>query len=254
MEQLSGHVHSLKSLGFGTRGSERGLTSEPFVSIVIPALNEEKNIGDVLRGIRRVMGSYPVSWEMIVVDDGSSDRTIDIANQNGAIVVRNGVNQGKGHALQLGFKHAHGNILVTIDADGSHNPADIGKLVSPILNGVDMTLGSRFVGGNGRDSTKRLHIVGNALINFTFLLVTGKKVSDSQTGFRAFRSKIVEEIKIESEGYQFETELTVKALKKGNIVKEIPVNVKARREGHSHVNPLSDGFKHFKILIQSIAD
>ena len=225
--------------------------SKPAVSVIIPAFNEEKNIDDVLTRLYKAAESNSLPYEIIVVDDGSTDKTKVLACRPEVIVLGNETNQGKGFALQRGFQHAQGDIIVTMDSDGSHDPEDIERLIVPLLNGADVVLGSRFLAGQGNDSTKKLHVFGNILINFLVLVMTGKYITDSQTGFRAYRKKVLQEIDITSEGYHVETELTVKTLRNDNVVEEVPIKINKRMNGCSHLNPLTDGFRIFKTIVKS---
>jgi len=220
------------------------------ISVVIPAYNEEKNIGEILSRTNKTMDSIGMPYEVIVVDDGSTDKTRFLAERQKATILTNGANRGKGHALQQGFKTAFGNIIITMDADGSHQPEEIPKLLKPmLLNGTDVVSGSRFLGRRERGSVKRLHILGNHLFNLLILLLTKKRITDSQTGFRAFKKKVLEEIQLTSEGYQVETELTIKTLKNGYLIQEEPIICERRKDGCSHLNPLWDGFKIFKTIL-----
>jgi len=221
------------------------------VSVVIPAYNEEENIGNILLRTNATLETIGVPYEIIVVDDGSVDETKLMAMQYKATVLSNGTNRGKGYALKTGIQSANGNILVTMDADGSHRPEEIPKLIVPLLNGADAVFGSRFTGKRGQDSTKKLHIFGNNLFNLLIALLSGKHVTDSQTGFRAYKKKIIKEIEITSTGYEVETELTVKSLKNGYIIHEEPITFEKRKDGSSHVNPLFDGIKIFKTIVKA---
>lgn len=232
-------------------GRLRGEHLKPSVSVVIPAFNEEKSIDDVLVRTYKAMESCSLPYEIILVDDGSSDRTSELAYRHKVIVVQNERNEGKGAAFKRGFLRAQGDIVVTMDADGSHDPDDIPKLILPILKGASVVLGTRFSTKDGKESTKRLHVLGNDLINLAILLVTGKRVTDSQTGFRAFRRDLLEQMDITSSGYQVESELTVKALRNGNIVEEVPIKIRKRMNGHSHVNPLTDGLRILKTVMRT---
>ncbi|MGA3193071.1 MAG: glycosyltransferase family 2 protein [Candidatus Bathyarchaeia archaeon] len=223
----------------------------PAVSVVIPAFNEGKSIGDVISKVRTALGLSSVPYEIVVVDDGSSDETGIIARSQNVRVVSNWKNRGKGVALRRGFECALGHIIVTIDADGSHDPRDIGKLVRPILDGADVVLGCRFLDGQGRETTTRLNVFGNSIINFAIWLVTGKKVRDSQTGFRAFRRKVLQEFGISAEGFQVEAELTVKMLMNGNDVREVPITIRKRMDGASRLNPLRDGLKDLLVIMKA---
>ena len=225
--------------------------SNPVVSIIIPAWNEEKNIGLFLKKLNDFLNVTSMSTEIIVVDDGSEDKTSEVALSNRVKLVRNGRNQGKGFALREGFKHACGDIIVTMDADGSHEPKEIEILVKQIVNGADMAMGSRFIGGNGKNSTKRLHLIGNSLINLSIFLATGRYITDSQTGFRACKSNVIKSLRLTSKGYQIETELTVKILRKYDSVIEVPIQALGRLFGKTHVNPLRDGLRILKVIIES---
>ncbi len=223
----------------------------PIVSVVIPAYNEEKTIEKILFRTNKTMETLGIPYEIIVVDDGSSDRTRLLAERHKATVLNNGTNTGKGHALRKGFQNATGNIIITIDADGSHTPEEIPKLLKPLLKGADIVVGSRFLGNREKDSVKKLHIIGNHLFNLLILLLTRKHITDSQTGFRAFKKKVIQEIKLTSKGYEIETELTMKTLKNGYLLQEEPITCEKRKDGYSHLNPLRDGFKIFKNIIKA---
>jgi glycosyltransferase involved in cell wall biosynthesis len=228
--------------------------SNPLISVVIPAFNEESSLGDVLAAVGMTAALDALSFEIIVVDDGSTDKTEKIANGYDVYVLHNDKNRGKGWALQQGFRKAQGDIIVTMDADGSHDPRDIRKLVLPILNGADIVVGSRFASGQGKDSTKRLHIIGNILINFSIFLMTGKKLTDSQTGFRAFKRKVIQDIELDSTGYQVETEFTMKTLRNDNIVKEVPIRIRGRKNGISRLNPILDGVRILTTILRTSAE
>lgn len=226
--------------------------ARPLVSIVIPAFNEQESIGDTLDKAYKMIEPSPFSFEIIVVDDGSTDRTRELAGQHKVTVLTNGTNKGKGVALRRGFGHAQGEIVVTMDADGSHDPADVPKLLLPVLNGATLALGTRFGSEEGKQSTRKLNLFGNGLINLSILLLTGKRITDSQSGFRAMRQSFVRELTLVSDGYEVETEVLVKALRNGNIVKEVPLGISRRKNGHSHLNPLSDGIKIMRTVVKSV--
>lgn len=221
------------------------------LSVVIPAYNEEENIEEILVKTRATMETLQFPYEIIVVNDGSTDKTSFVAEKHKVTVVSNGRNQGKAHALRMGLEKATGDILITMDADGSHRPEEIKKLIVPLLNGADVVMGSRFLGKRKKDAVKRLHIIGNHLFNLMIFILTKKRITDSQTGFRAFTRKVCKETEITSKGYEVETELTVKALRNGYSVQEEQITCEKRREGCSHLNPLRDGIKILKTIIKS---
>ena len=220
------------------------------VSIIIPAYNEEKNLGSVLAELKRYVELVQMDHEIIVIDDGSVDKTKEVASQNGAKVIINKTNQGKGYSLKCGFECAKGEIVVTMDGDGSHDPKDIGKLVFPVLNGTDITVGSRFNTEEGRKTTTRFNLFGNHLISLFFLIMTGNFVNDSQSGFRAYKSEVLKKIEVNSSRFEVETELTLKSIMNGFSVKEVPIFARKRSNGISHVDPMKDGLKIMKQMIR----
>jgi glycosyltransferase involved in cell wall biosynthesis len=144
-------------------------------------------------------------YEVIVVDDGSTDKTRFLAERHKVTVISNGHNHGKGYALQRGLKNVRGELVITMDADGSHRPEDIKCLIDPLMNGADVVMGSRFTGKHEKDSAKKLHIFENKFFNLLIRILTKQYITDSQTGFRAFKKKVLEEIEITCDGYAVET-------------------------------------------------
>jgi len=225
------------------------LFSSTIVSIIIPAHNEEKNLGNVLAELHNDPDLAKIHHEILVVDDGSTDNTKDIASRHEVKVFSNKTNQGKGSSLKVGFEHAKGEFIITMDADGSHDPKDIKKLLWPVLNGSDIAVGTRFNTVEGRRTTTKINLFGNHLINLALMIMTGAVVTDSQSGFRAYKSKVLKEIIICSKGFEIETELTLKPIMNGCSLKEVPIFVRDRTNGLSHVKPFRDGFRIFKELI-----
>ncbi len=219
-------------------------------SVVIPAYNEEKTMGDVLCSTISVMESLRMPFEIIVVDDGSTDNTRRIATRYKATVLSNGKNRGKGYALRNGFKHAKGDIIVTLDADGAHTPKEIPNLIDPLFKGVDIVAGSRFL-GRRKDSTSRLNRLGNFIFNLIILILTGRYITDSQTGFRAFKKEVLKKLNLESVGYEIETEITVKGVKNGLVFQEKPISCRKREYSVSKLKILSDGIIIFKTILRA---
>jgi glycosyltransferase involved in cell wall biosynthesis len=224
----------------------------PLVSLIIPAFNEEKTISKVLSDTAEIMKYLALPYEILMVDDASTDNTLSVALSSKAKVkfFSNETNRGKGYSIRKAAKYAKGDIIVTLDSDGEHNPAEIPALLTPIFNGIDIVAGSRFLGNNGYVTTK-LNRIGNQLFNFSIMLLTGKRVTDSQTGFRAMRRQIFDALILQSDGYEIETEITVKSLINGFSFKEVPVSVERRKHSVSKIKLLPDSKKIMITIIKS---
>jgi glycosyltransferase involved in cell wall biosynthesis len=222
----------------------------PWVSIVIPAYNEGKTIGDVISKVTSVMEKLRVQHEIVVVDDGSTDDTKKVALASNAIVIGDGSNHGKGHAMRKALRQARGEIIVTIDADGEHKPEEIPKLIYPLYNGTDIVAGSRFL-GEGKNFTTKLNQIGNKLLNLAIMMMTGKYITDSQTGFRAFKKPFLNQVILKSNGFEIETEITVLGLRNGFKLEEIPIFCLKREVGKSTMRIALDGFKMFTTILRS---
>lgn len=215
------------------------------ISIIVPTYNEEEAIETVLKDLRNIKMD---DCEIIVVDDGSSDRTYDIAKQFSDVrIIRHGKNRGKGVALKTGFDSAKGSIIVTIDADNTYKANSILNLVKVIEGGQDVVLGSRFKGGVKNMPFLRKY--GNLFFARLISLLTGKEITDASTGLRAFRKDVLKKINIVSKGLSWDIEMTIKALKKGFKVTEVPIEY-SERLGRSKLNPLKDGFHFLKVIIK----
>lgn len=225
----------------------------PSVTIVIPAYNEELSLGSVIEDAKNVLRKMGLSHEIIVVNDGSHDKTPDVARRCGVALINNVKNLGKGAALINGFRRAKGDVVVTMDADGSHKAEDIPFLLHPLINGesVEATVGSRFVYDMGKRSTSSLHLIGNRIINFLILFFTRRFISDSQSGFRAYRRSALWKIALHSSGFDIESEMTIKMLKKGFRIVEVPIRCDPRRNGLTRINSFKDGFNIVKAIVKA---
>ena len=212
------------------------------ISIVIPAYNEGMNIGVVLGDLLRNMEGLLLPTEIIVVDDGSRDDTNDIAAEYGVRIVNNVKNLGKTRALLNGIAETSGSLIVTMDADGSHLAKDIPSLIEPVLSDeADFTIGSRFVNDEGKKSTTRVHLIGNWIINTAIYLMTGKRVSDSQSGFRAYRREVLNSIAIKSMNFEIEAEITIRLIMHGFRHRDVPIDCMPRLSGKTNLRTFRDG-------------
>jgi UDP-N-acetylglucosamine---dolichyl-phosphate N-acetylglucosaminyltransferase len=177
------------------------------LAIVIPAYNEEFSIGQVIQKVQTA--DLPgIEKEIIVVNDGSSDKTGDIARSKGALVIRHLLNRGVGGALGTGFEAAlrrGADVVVTYDADGQHSPDDIGRVIEPIrLGKADAVVGSRMMEPSGMPWTRR---VANHLANWVTLVLLAARTTDSQSGLRAFSRSAAERIRITTNRYEVCSEM-----------------------------------------------
>jgi len=213
------------------------------LTIVIPALNEEIGIGATLDQIYLALNGY--KYTILVVDGNSSDNTVKIAEEKGAIVIFQR-NKGYGDALLTGFHYAYehldASVIVMMDADLTYDPEDIPELLQPILkNGADMVVGNRFK-GLPKSSMPLLNRFGNKLLSWIARQALGVGMRDTQCGIRAFKSEVMEKMDLSSEGMPFATEMLARAKFEGLRIEEVPVAYR-QRMGESKLNPIKDGMK-----------
>jgi glycosyltransferase involved in cell wall biosynthesis len=206
------------------------------IVIGIPAFNEEKNIGAILIKLKNI------SKDIIVCDDGSNDLTAEIAKELGANVISHKRNLGYGAGIRTIFlkaKEINADILITFDADGQHRIEDINTVLKPITNDdADIIIGSRFLDKN--NEIPKYRKIGIKAITSITNSSMGEKLSDSQSGFRAYNKKILENITPSESGMGVSTEILIKASKNKFRIKEVPIIVSYEGETSTH-NPVSHG-------------
>jgi glycosyltransferase involved in cell wall biosynthesis len=217
------------------------------VIAAILCLNEEQFINDIVTRARRYVD------RVIVIDDGSTDDTVKVAQAAGAHVIRHGERQGAGAATKSAFeaaKTSNADILVTLDGDGQHNPDEIPQVLAPVLcNEADMVIGSRFLQPNINQSrlisTNLNHVpkyrkFGINVITWLYNFGSKVKVSDSQSCFRAHSRRLLEAINITEKGFGFSVEVLIKARREGFVIAEVPISCIYHSEGSS-LNPVIHG-------------
>jgi len=206
--------------------------STPTITVVVPTRDEEGLVGEIVDSVR------PYADEVLVIDGHSRDRTREIAAEHNARVILDR-GRGKGDALRLAFDEARGDIVVFIDADGSHDPKDIPAMVAPIVRGeADMVVGSRGKGGSDElhgTFEQLIRYVGSQLIMLAINYRWNVRLTDSQNGFRAIRRQVGKSLGLTSNLTTIEQEMTMKALKQGYRVGEIASHEYERRWGKSKV-------------------
>lgn len=192
------------------------------LTVIIPVYNESKTILEVIRRVKEVS----FEKEIIVVDDCSTDGTSDLLRTNGEglKLLFHEINQGKGAAIRTALPHITGEITIIQDADLEYRPSEYPQLIAPILNGVaDVVYGSRFQGGTHR-VLYFWHAVGNKIITTLSNMLTDLNLSDMETGYKVFRSEVLKAMKIESNRFGFEPEVTAKIAKMGCRIYEVPIS------------------------------
>ena len=219
-------------------------TNPVALSIVIPAKNEAATIADVVASAR---SEYPEA-EIIVVDDGSTDATADLAEAAGASVVRHPESLGNGAAVKSGARAATGEILAFMDGDGQHDPRELGKLLARLDEGYQMAIGARDSGSHA--SVGRLF--ANGVYNEIASRLTGSRIADLTSGFRAVRASMFKQfLYLLPNGFSYPTTITMAFLRSGYPVCFEPITA-AERSGKSHIRPIRDGIR-FLVIIFKIA-
>jgi len=223
------------------------------VVIIIPAFNEEENIGNVIRSIPDIKN---FSTEIVVIDDGSEDNTRKEAIKAGAKVISFPGNRGLVSVFNKGVEYAilnNADYIVTIDGDGQHDPKDIPRLLEPLIkNEADLVIGSRFMHDYRHPST--IKHFGNIAFSKIISFFSKQKITDAQSGFRAFTREVAERINIRR-GKTYTQQMIIQAAYHGFKIVEIPISVRERLHGSSKLvrNPLAFAYSAWKLLITILA-
>jgi dolichol-phosphate hexosyltransferase len=216
---------------------------------VILARNEALNLPDIIRGAK------PFVNEVIVVDGHSTDGTREIAVHEGARVLLDS-GKGKGDGIRTAIRELKADILVFLDADGSHDPHDIPRLINPILDGqYDMVIGSRGKGGSDElhgDFNKLLRMIGSDIILIAINYRFNVRLTDSQNGFRAIRANVARQLNLQENITTIEQEMTIKLLKRGFLCGEVSAHEYARRSGHSSIKLHKVWFRYIWSVVKNI--
>jgi len=214
------------------------------LSIVMPAKNEQASVFNMVSDIIKL---YPNS-EVILVDDGSSDNTANLANQAGATVISHPYSKGNGAAIKTGARHATGDIIVFMDADGQHSPADIPRLLSKLKQGFDMVVGARQKGSQASIGRG----LANKFYNKFASYMTGHKVEDLTSGFRVVKAnKFREFLYLLPNGFSYPTTSTMAFFRAGYAVAYEPIHAAQREDNSiSHIHPLKDGIRFLLIIFK----
>ncbi|MCB9110326.1 MAG: glycosyltransferase family 2 protein [Anaerolineales bacterium] len=220
---------------------------EPRITIIIPAYNEENGIEELISNVRGVVQTLDESHEIIIVDDGSKDATAENAKKAGAKVLQHPYNIGNGAAIKTGIRHARGSILVTMDADGQHNPQDIPILVGQI-GPYDMVVGSR----NSASDTAAHRDLANLIFNSLASYVSGRKIEDLTSGFRAVKTRIARQfLYLFPNKFSYPTTITLSVVRAGYSLGYESIRFARRNKNtKSKIRPLQDGIRFLMIILK----
>jgi len=187
--------------------------------------------------------ALPMEISVLVIDGGSTDRTVEICERENVKVLRQ-KSKGKGNAMKEAAEHSNADIIVFIDGDGTYHISDLGSLLEPILvDSADMVVGSRILGKREKGSISSFNMVGNKLFNKAINFAISSKLTDSLSGYRAIRKNIFNDLVLFSINFEIEVEITVEILAKGYRVHEVPIKYGIRKGEPTKLNPIDDGIR-----------
>jgi len=220
------------------------------VALVVPAYNEATVVGSVVRGLKKAFRKSPYNYEIIVVDDGSSDDTADRAQRAGAHVIRHIINVGSGGATATGLSYAQArgfDVAATLDADGQHDAQDVLRGIKILLaNHTDLLIGSRLMQRNGMS---KLKTIGNKGLSFITFALFGINVTDSQSGLRIFSRHALENLRWKTSGYEFCSEMLWRARQIKLTIDEYPIKTIYTEYSMSKGQNNWNGFNIVKVLL-----
>lgn len=211
--------------------------------VLIPAYNEEKMIGEVIRRLNEK------KVRVLVVDDGSTDRTAAVAAAHGAVVLANEVNLGKGRSLKRGIEYLMGQdgveAVITMDGDGQHNPEEIDRFVAAMREGNNFVVGNRMFHPQGMPL---IRVLTNRSMSLVISFLCRQHIPDTQCGFRLLRKNVLEDIFIVSKKFEVESELLLKAAQNGIPIASVPISSIYSRAGVSNIRPFKDTLRFIIFL------
>jgi len=224
------------------------------VTIIIPCYNEEDGIASVIKGFPQKALNHAYDFDILVVDNNSSDKTADVARKAGARVIHE-PKQGKGNAIRTGFYNIeNADYVVMLDGDDTYRPQEIGRLLEPLhSNFCDVVIGSRLGGRISDGSMKALNRAGNWIYSHLVRYSYRVNVTDVLTGYFAWKREVIEQLRphLESDGFAIEMEMITKMARLDNEIYSVPISYHARA-GESSLNPFTDGVRILAMYVRNL--
>ena len=218
------------------------------VSVVMPCLNEEEAVGICIKKAKRALDDLNIEGEIIVVDNNSTDKSVAVAEKEGARIVFQ-PEKGYGSAYLKGFKEARGDIIIMGDADNTYDFSQIGRFILPLKEGYNFVIGSRFKGKIKKGAMPKVNrYIGNPVLSGVLRFFFKTKISDAHCGIRSFTKKAYKKMELHSLGMEFASEMVIAAIRENLEIKEVPINY-FRRKGRSKLVPLRDAWRHFSFML-----
>jgi glycosyltransferase involved in cell wall biosynthesis len=243
---------SEKEKCFQSDHQSEGLISpaEATVSIVIPCLNEEGTLADVVGAARAALERYGFAGQVIVVNNGSVDRSRNIASEL-AVELRDVPERGYGRAIIAGVQAAQGKYVIIVDADDTYCLDEIDRVMAPLQKSFDLVIGTRLKGRIERGAMPVLHrYIGTPLLTFLINILFGTKISDCNGGMRGFTKETFDRLKLRSDGMEFASEMIIKAALLKLRITEVPITLRPdRRLQPPHLRTWTDGWRHLRLIV-----
>ncbi|HUW85459.1 MAG TPA: S-layer glycoprotein N-glycosyltransferase AglJ [Methanoregula sp.] len=206
------------------------------VCILIPTLNEELTIGKIIVEFRELGYNH-----ILVIDGKSTDNTVKFSRENGA-TVRTQSGKGKGNAIIEAFEIIEQPYILMLDGDGTYNPKDAEKMLTPLFSGYDQVIGDRLVNAEG-GAFSHLNLFGNHMVNLLFKVAHSRDLHDILSGYRAFTRPAIQQMNLKEKGFEIETEISVEAVRHGQRIMVVPVTYSRRPGTDTKLSPFHDGIK-----------
>ncbi len=220
------------------------------VSVVMPCLNEEKTLGICLKKAQKALQEENIEYEIIVADNGSTDKSVEIATSFGARVVHE-PEKGYGNAYRKGLDASLGEYIIIGDSDDSYDFADINRFLEPLRNGAEFVMGTRLKGKIEKGAMPWLHrFIGNPFLSWLLDLMYNSGISDAHCGMRAFTKESYRRMNLQTTGMEFASEMVIRAAQLGLKIKEIPITLyRDGRNRRPHLRSFRDGWRHLRFML-----